>query len=178
MEINLLPWREEKRELIKKQFIRKIGVLFAIIFSSFIILFCVIKKKISTQVYINENLVKKINFYNKLLINAKKMKEVRQKMLLHNQRIKNLLLTRPLTIHLLDELINILPPAIHLTKLIRKKQSILIIGFSKTNAAISLLMKNIESNTWLKNPFLIKVKKRMNNNTIPYIFYLRFMTKL
>ncbi|MCL9684435.1 PilN domain-containing protein [Legionella maioricensis] len=158
-QINLLPWREQKREQEKKVFTT---ILIACaIFAAFIVFIVnyYASELVSYQVERNQILQKEINSLEDQIKEIKALKQIRQALISRMSIVQNLQSTRTLMVHLFDELIKILPPGIYVTKLERKNDMVTLWGYSESNTNISILMRNIESNAWIQNPSLTEIKK-------------------
>ncbi|MFI4919382.1 MAG: PilN domain-containing protein [Legionellales bacterium] len=159
MEINLLPWRERKREQEKKLFMTVIAV------SLFVSVFVVISinyyasNLVGNQQARNDMLQKEIVILDGQIKDIKLLKLVKKGLISRMSIIQNLQSTRTLMVHLFDELIKIMPPGVYVTKLERQNDLVSIWGYSESNTNVSLLMRNIENNDWIQNPALTEIKK-------------------
>lgn len=158
-EINLLPWRELKRENEKKQFI----VYFvATLVSAVLVIFLIYlytQHLIDNQTSRNQKLQAEISTLNHKIKEIEGLKTIRSALIARMVIIQNLQATRLLTVKLFDELINILPGDVFLTSMERKDNTIIILGYAESNSSISQLMRNIEANKWIKEPELTEIKK-------------------
>lgn len=66
------------------------------------------------------------------------------------------------SVHMLDELVKVLPEGVHLTKFAQKATTLTFNGVAQSNARVSAYMRNIERAEWLKAPNLkvIQSKKK------------------
>ncbi len=165
-QINLLPWREQKREQEKKVFTTILIV--CAIFAAFIVFIVnyYASELVSNQITRNQILQKEINSLEDQIKEIKALKLIRKALISRMSIVQNLQSTRTLMVHLFDELIQILPPGIYVTKLERKNDMVTLWGYSESNTNISILMRNIESNAWIQNPSLTEIKK-MDDNKQP-----------
>lgn len=158
-EINLLPWREARREQEKK----KVTML---LLSSFVAAVCVVfmifqyaSNLVSDQTSRNERLQNEINILDAQIIEIKKLKFIRDGLISRMRIVHTLLTTRILTVHLFDELIKVLPDGVYLTNVKRTADRINVQGYSESNSNVSLLMRNIQQNPWIQAPLLTNIKK-------------------
>jgi type IV pilus assembly protein PilN len=165
-QINLLPWREQKREQEKKMF--TLILIASAIFAAFIVFIVnyYASELVSNQVARNQILQNEINSLEDQIREIKALKQIRQALISRMSIVQNLQSTRTLMVHLFDELIKVLPPGIYVTKLERKNDMVTLWGYSESNTNISILMRNIESNAWIQNPSLTEIKK-MDDDTQP-----------
>ncbi len=177
-EINLLPWREQKREQAKKQFTVYAAAVFflsilLVIFANYYVL-----GKIDTQAAINVRLQNEINEYKKRIVAIKHLKKLRQGLIARMEIIHDLQATRILTVRLLDELIHILPDGVYVTKMERAGDKITLTGYTESNSNISLLMRNIQLSHWIQLPELTEIKKtKEESESSPNEFKLSFILK-
>lgn len=177
-DINLLPWREAKREQEKKMFITMLAVVFisAIVFVS-LFDYCV-TRVVANQAELNQRLKNEIALLDDKLKTIAGLKKERLALIARMQVVENLQSTRPLTIHLFDEIIKIMPVGVVVTKIERKDNQVNIWGYSESNTNISDLMRNIEDNRWIQEPELTEIKKATEakqtmNNEFKLSFVLR-----
>jgi type IV pilus assembly protein PilN len=158
-DINLLPWRELKREREKKQFTT---VLLIGIVSAALVVFLInsyAKRLIENQTYNNNLLQQEIDKYKKQIEEIKELKKLRQALIARMTIVQNLQATRSMTVRLFDELVKILPDGVYLTNVERVVNKVTLLGYAESNTNISQLMRNIESNRWIQNPELTEIKK-------------------
>lgn len=157
--INLLPWREQKREQDKKLFI--ILLASSALIASFIVFLInsYAEGLVSNQITRNQMLQREIAAYDNQLKEIKNLKKLKEILIARMSIVRNLQSTRTLMVHLFDELIQVAPSGIYLTKIEGKNNTITISGYSESNTYVSQLMKNIENNDWIHNPVLSQIKK-------------------
>lgn len=161
-QINLLPWRELRREQEKKLFTT---MLLACIVAAAFIVFLInsyASGLVSNQVTRNQMLQKEINAMDAQLKEIKNLQKAREMMISRMSIVQHLQSTRTLMVHLFDELINVTPPGIYLTQVEGKNDVITVSGYTESNTFVSILMRNIENNDWLHNPLLSEIKKEDN----------------
>ncbi|KTD42024.1 PilN domain-containing protein [Legionella parisiensis] len=158
-QINLLPWRELKREQEKKLFTTML--LACIVLAAFIVFLInsYASGLVNNQVTRNQMLQKEINTMDAQIREIKNLQKAREMMISRMSIVQHLQSTRTLMVHLFDELINITPSGIYLTQVEGKNDVITIFGYTESNTFVSILMRNIENNDWLHNPLLSEIKK-------------------
>ena len=183
-EINLLPWREARREQEKKNFT-------TMILASLVIAVCVVfllnqyaSSLVGEQTRRNEKLQGEINRLDAQIVEIKKLKLIRKGLISRMRIVHSLLTTRILTVHLFDELIKVLPDGVYLTEVKRVENRIIVQGYSESNTNVSILMRNIQHNPWIQNPVLTDIKKAgdgakavSNHNEFNLSFVLKPKTK-
>lgn len=164
-QINLLPWRELKREQEKKLFATMLlGCVVAAAFIVFLIN-SYASGLVSNQITRNQMLQKEINDMDAQLREIKNLEKAREMLISRMSIVQHLQSTRTLMVHLFDELIKVTPSGIYFTKVEGKNDTISVTGYTESNTFVSVLMKNIENNDWLHNPVLSEIKSEENNKT-------------
>lgn len=158
-EINLLPWREKKREQEKKQFtiFLLIGLIMAVVVVFLIDYYA--KNLVDRQTQRNQRLKDEITQLEKQIKEISEIKKLRQALIARMTIVQNLQATRALTVRLFDEIIKIMPDGVYLNHVERVGDKVTLLGYAESNTNISLLMRHIESNAWIQNPVLTEIKK-------------------
>lgn len=176
--INLLPWRELKREQQKKQFKIHLAGIFVIAVLAVLLVDYYVTIKIDEQMALNGRLEVEILEYKKQIDSIKTLRDLRQGLIARMTIVQNLQATRTLTVRLFDELTNILPDGVYITKMDRVGNKITLLGYTESNSNISQLMRNIESSQWIQLPALTEIKKmKEGRDDSPSEFKLSFILK-
>lgn len=158
-EINLLPWRERKREYEKKLFTT---LLLIAVVTATVIVFLInyyATGLVNNQTARNQVLEKEIVTLDDQLKEIKSLKLIREGLISRMSIVQNLQSTRTLMVHLFDELIKVMPSGVYVTKLERQNDIVSLWGYSESNTNVSFLMRNIEANEWIQIPNLAEIKK-------------------
>jgi type IV pilus assembly protein PilN len=174
--MNLLPWREQKREQEKRRFIgfwtasSILGVFTIVIANHYFSRF------LYDQILCNQYLEKEKQILNEHKKEIHALQQKKTKLLSKISLLQNLQSSRMLMVHLLDELSKIVPYGIYLIQLESKNDWVIIRGHSESNTALSMFMNNIEKNPWFQNPRLTEIKKiRQDSRPASHEFTLRFL---
>jgi type IV pilus assembly protein PilN len=175
--INLLPWREQKREQEKKLFTTMLVACVAVAGAIVFLINCYASNLVGNQITRNQMLQQEIAVYDAQIKEIKNLEKVRNMLISRMSIVRNLQSTRTLMVHLFDELINVTPSGIYLTRIEGKNNLITLTGFSQSNTYVSQEMKNIEESDWIHNPILNEIKKmddkqQPENNEFKLIFAL------
>ncbi len=162
-EINLLPWREARREKEKKTFNIYLAIGFVVAACIVLLLNMYANALIEYQQKRNQRLKTEISRYENQLKEIKNLKTLREALIARMNIVQNLQATRTLTVRLFDELVKILPQGVFLTQLDRVGNKITVFGYSESNSHISELMKKIETNPWIQSPKLTEIKRAEDN---------------
>ena len=160
--INLLNWREERRKQIEQQFY---GMLAAAAIIGVAVVFAVqlqLGAMIDHQNARNGYLKSEIKKVEKAIAEIRTMEKEKADLLARMYVIQELQGNRSDSVHMLDELVKVLPEGVHLTKFDQKKKLLTFDGIAQSNARVSAYMRNIERAEWLKDPNLkvIESKKK------------------
>jgi type IV pilus assembly protein PilN len=155
--INLLPHRAEKRRARQLQFaiLSGISVVAGILIVGFVHVF--LDTLISTQERRNEYLKQQIVVLDKEIAEIKKLREQTQSLLARKVVVENLQSTRASVVHLLDQMLRILPDGVYLRSLKQTGDKISIVGYAQSNARVSTLMRAIEASQWINSPTLVEI---------------------
>lgn len=177
--INLLPWREEKRELKKRFFLLGIGIRAVSALVIVIAIYMVLNSKINYQTDRNQLIQKEISRYERDIRTIKQLKMVRAALITRMNIIQQLQENRPEIVHFFDELTKLIPKSIYLVKIVRSGESIMLIGHADTNSSVSALMHSIRKNFWVDKPVLEEVEEITDKkNTKLYDqFRVKFLLK-
>lgn len=182
-EINLLPWREQKREREQKEFITYllIGLISSLVISFLINYYA--NHLVDIQTQRNERLKSEITQLEKQIKEIAEIKKIRQALIARMNIVQNLQATRILTVRLLDEIIRILPDGVYLYEVRRVGDKVTVLGYAESNTNISHLMRNIEKSTWIQDPELTEIKKtadtkQTDENEFKLSFILKSKTML
>lgn len=177
-DINLLPWRELKREKEKKRFKTYLVVTLAVVALIVLIINFYVASIVDHQTAINQRLEVEIADYKKQIIDIKNLKTLRKNLIARMMIVQNLQATRTLTVRLFDELINIMPNGVYVTRVARVGNKISLLGYTESNSSISQMMRNIESSQWIQLPELTEIKKmKEGSEDSPSEFKLSFILK-
>lgn len=160
--INMLPWREEQRELTEKQFKTQVKLVAAITIVVLAGLHFWFAHLYQQQSYRNEYLKQIDASYDKKLIEISKLKKTRVDIGDRMKIIRQLQLDRNYIVHLFSTFVGIAPDGLYFIKIVYKFNRFEIYGRSSSNTQVSRLMLNIEKSKWLKSPKLILIKSTRN----------------
>lgn len=155
--VNLLPHRAEKRKARQLQFV--ILCVLSLVLGAVIV--GVVHVAISTQISYQERrnayLKQEIAILDKQIEEIKKLREQTQALLARKTVVENLQSTRSDVVHLLDQMLRILPDGVYLKSLKQTGYKISVVGYASSSARVSTLMRSIEDSPWLDTPTLIEV---------------------
>lgn len=155
--INLLPHRAEKRRARQIQFasLCVISVVLGAVLVGFV--HAAISTQISHQERRNDYLKQETAILDKQIAEIKKLREQTQSLLARKEAVEKLQSDRSDVVHLLDQMLRILPDGVYLKTLKQTGNKINVVGYAQSNARISTLMRAIEDSPWLDSPALIEI---------------------
>ncbi|KXU37557.1 pilus assembly protein PilN [Ventosimonas gracilis] len=156
--INLLPWREERNEERKKQFV---VVLFGTLVIAGGLVFLgnqFVSGLLDNQSARNSYLRKEITSLDERIKQVQEIREMRTQLLGRMQVIQDLQSNRQVMPRLFDQLVRTLPDGVYYSSLAMQGQRISIDGFAESNNRVSALMRNLEASPWLAGATLSGVK--------------------
>jgi type IV pilus assembly protein PilN len=116
-----------------------------------------IETQISYQERRNTYLKQEIAVLDKQIEEIRKLREQTQALLSRKTVVENLQSTRSDVVHLLDQMLRILPDGVYLKSLKQTGNRINVDGYAQSSARVSTLMRSIEDSPWLDTPTLIEV---------------------
>jgi type IV pilus assembly protein PilN len=172
--INLLPHRAEKRRARQIQFFSLcvISVLLAGLVVGMV--HAAISARIDYQQSRNEYLKAETAKLDKQIAEIKKLRQQTKALLARKEVVENLQSTRSDVVHLLDQMLRILPDGVYLASLKQQGNKIHLVGYAQSNARISTLMRSIEDSPWLDSPSLVEIHATTANGTRVSQFTLNF----
>jgi type IV pilus assembly protein PilN len=175
--INLLPHRAEKRRARQVQFIAfsVISVALGAIIVGFV--HVAIMTQIDYQERRNAYLNKEIVILDKQIDEIKKLREQTKSLLARKNVVENLQSTRSDVVHLLDQMLRILPDGVYLKSLKQTGNKISVVGYAQSNARVSTLMRSIDDSPWLEKPTLILIQASGSGSARLNEFSLNFNLK-
>ena len=155
--INLLPWREERREQLKREFYTNLAAVLVAGAAVIVLAYYQFNMQVDHQgdrnKYLKDNIAK-------LDVEVKEiaaLKENRAQLLDRMEVIQGLQGNRPVIVRIFDQFVETLPEGVYYTKLTRQSNSIKIEGTAESNNRVSSLMRRLDASDWFVNPNLTAV---------------------
>jgi len=157
-QINLLPWREERRQDLKKDFLVTVGLVLALGVGLVLLADRVVDGQIQNQNARNQYLEDNIKVLDEQVAEIRELQRKRNQLLDRMRVIQELQGNRPIIVRVLDQLVRTVPDGVFYTSLQTKDKTITIRGIAESNNRVSSLMRRLDSSDWLSNPNLDAVK--------------------
>jgi type IV pilus assembly protein PilN len=152
--INLLPWRDDRRQVRKREFWTAIG---AMAFASVIAVagawyFMTVQNE--NQDARNTRLQTEIDGLKKKIEEIKDLEAQKAKLLTKKEIIENLQGDRSLMVHLFDQMAKTMPDGVMLDTIKQASDSIELQGKAQSEASVAQYMRNLDASAYLKDPDL------------------------
>jgi type IV pilus assembly protein PilN len=152
--INLLPWRDELREKRKKEFIAIcIGAFFLGVIAAAAVWFYY-DQKLQDQEQANQLIVSTNQNLDVQLKSLEGLQEQRNAIIERMKLIQGLQSQRPIAVHLIDELVRVVPSNVYITKFTRAGDKFTFEGKAESPNAVAEFLRNLEASPWYRNAFM------------------------
>ncbi len=157
-QINLLPWRDERRAELKKEFLGIIAFVLAFAVGLVLLGDRVVNGQIDGQKARNQYLKEHIVILDKQVAEIRDIQKKRNQLLDRMRVIQELQGNRPIIVRILDQLVRTVPDGVFYTNLTTKDKVITIRGIAESNNRVSSLMRRLDASDWLQDPNLDAVR--------------------
>lgn len=162
-QINLLPWREERRKEKTAEFTTftaLVALFAAVLVFAARFHFTNIEDYHKSR---NQYLQTQIDILNTKLQEIKNLEETKANLLARMNVIQELQRSRPEIVHLFEEIVTTIPEGVWLSDIKQTEKTLNIEGRAESNARVSAYMRNLEASAWLKNPNLEVIEADKDN---------------
>lgn len=160
--INLLPWRDERRKEQQQEFFTVLGGVAVAGIVVVALTYGAINLAIGHQQDRNQFIQTHIIDLEKQVKEIKNLKQRRAELLERMKIIQNLQGTRPVIVRVFDELVRTLPDGVFFEKVELKGRKMLIQGTAESNNRVSSLMRRLSKSEWFTEPNLTEVKANLD----------------
>ena len=156
--INLLPWREARRQERKKQLLISLGATLAGAALSVLLWGLAVNSHIDSQQSRNQYLRTQIALLDQEVAEIRDLQRKRNQLIERMRVIQALQGNRPVIVRLLDQLVRTVPDGVFYTSLQTKENVVSLEGVAESNNRVSSLMRRLDASDWLENPNLDSVQ--------------------
>ena len=156
--INLLPWREERRQELKQEFLVVLGLVAGLAVALVFLANMMVSGAIDGQKARNNYLQQQISELDQQVKEIKELDKKKNELLDRMKVIQELQGNRPIIVRIFDELVRTLPDGVFYNELSRTNNAIKLQGIAESNNRISSLMRRIDKSDWFSEPNLTAVK--------------------
>lgn len=152
VKINLLPWREERRQQLTKEYYVLLGVGAFIAAAIIGAVYYVYSHNLDFQKKRNSRLDSEIQILNGKIKDIENLEKDKESLLARKKVIEELQANRTQMVHLFDELVKTIPNGVFLENIKQNGNMILMEGYAQSHSRVSSYMRQIEKSEWFKPP--------------------------
>jgi len=156
--INLLPWRESRRQERKQQFLLGLGATLVGGALTVLLWGVIVNSQIDHQQSRNQYLRAEIALLDQEVAEIRDLQRKRNQLIERMRVIQALQGNRPVIVRLLDQLVRTVPDGVFYTSLETKANVVSIEGVAESNNRVSSLMRRLDASDWLESPNLDAVQ--------------------
>ena len=156
--INLLPWREERRQELKQAFLVVLGAVAGIGVLLVLLANLAVNSSIEGQQSRNAYLQQNISELDQQVKEIRELEKKKQELLDRMKVIQELQGNRPIIVRIFDEMVRSLPDGVFYQELDRNADNVKLKGIAESNNRISSLMRRLDKSDWFTAPNLSAVK--------------------
>tara|TARA_R110002111_G_scaffold21064_1_gene49545 strand:+ start:1384 stop:1959 length:576 start_codon:yes stop_codon:yes gene_type:complete len=173
-QINLLPWRAELRDQRKKEYLTIVGICAVVALMVWAAIHWHFNERIDYQNSRNGFLQAEIQKLDQKIKEIQELEHEKERLLARMKAIETLQTSRPIIVHIFDEVVDSLPEGVYLKEIVQSGKNFTIKGVAQSNARVSNYMRNVEKSDWLKNPTLDVIETSTEDGRRIANFTLRF----
>ena len=152
--INLLPWREERREQLRQEYIAALGAVVVSAVLMVLVWQLLLSASVDRQDSRNSLLDSRIKELSAQVQEIAELKQKKQSLIERMDVIQSLQSDRPEIVHIFDELVRTLPDGVYYTDVKRVGGALTLKGVAESNNRVSSLMRQLDASDWLAEPNL------------------------
>lgn len=156
--IDLRPWREERRKERQKNFILVLILVVVAAGAAGWSWDQQVASQIAFQSQRNNFLEQRISDLDQKIVEIQSLREQREKLVERMEVIQSLQGDRPIIVHVFDELVKATPEGVYFDTMTSQGTSISITGNADRPLSISDFLRNLDRSAWFQNAFLINVQ--------------------
>jgi len=151
MNVNLLPWREERRQARDRKMLANGVLIWALCAALVFAGFTYFKNEQRIQDNRNDYLDAEIAALDEKIKEIKELRARKDNLLVRMDVIQNLQQERKKVVHFFDDIVRKLPEGVHYSSMTKKKSNFSLAGTAQSNARVSDLMNRLDSSDWFEN---------------------------
>lgn len=158
--INLLDWREARREQRRRQFLSFLGASAGAAVLVVVAIMYVYGNAIDAQQARNQVLEDEITRIDKQIKEIEALEKTRDNLITRMRIIEDLQQSRAGIVHYFDQIVATLPEGVYLTSLKQNGDKTTVDGVAESNGRVSRYMLNLDDSRWFANPELVVIKSK------------------
>ena len=152
--INLLPWRDDRRQIRKREFWTQMGVAAAVSVLAVFGGMMFMDKQNELQEVNNAFLTAEIAKLDAKIVEIQALEKNKAKLLKKKEIIENLQGDRSLMVHIFEQMARTIPDGVALSAIKQTSDSIQLDGKAQSEARVAQYMRNLDDSPYLKDPDL------------------------
>ncbi len=155
--INLLPWRERLREERRREFL--VSLVGVVIIAGGLVFLAdrYVRGELSDQRARNDLIQREIAVMDARLAQISELRQQREAIYERMEVIQDLQGSRPVIVHVFDELVRALPQGVYFESLRRTEATLRVEGYAENNNRVSELMRRLDDSAWFTEPALQRI---------------------
>lgn len=174
--INLLDWREARREARKRRFFATLGLAAAISAGVVLLAWSWFNGAIEYQNQRNQFLEDEIAKIDRQIQEIRELEKTRDNLITRMRIIEQLQQSRAQIVHYFDQVVETLPNGVYLTSLKQNGDTTTVNGVAESNGRVSTYMVNLDDSPWFDDPRLVVIKSMSRDRRRFADFTLTFKT--
>ena len=174
--INLLPWRAERRKQREREFYMMLAMAAAGAVAAFLVAMLWMNTLISSQEADNAYMQKEIKALDKKIEEIEELDKRRSQLLTRKEIIEQLQSNRSQMVHLFDEMVKTIPDGTRLSTMKQAGEVLTLEGGAESNSRVASYMRNIDNSPWMGRSDLRKIENMAGTKDVdkklPYVFSL------
>lgn len=174
--INLLPWRAERRKLREREFYMMLLAAAAGALAAFVVAMLWMGHLIDSQEADNAYLQQEIKALDKKIEEIEELDKRRSQLLTRKEIIEQLQSNRSQMVHLFDEMVKTIPDGARLETMKQAGDTLTLAGGAESNSRVASYMRNIDNSPWMGRSDLSKIENKAGtkdaDKKLPYYFSL------
>lgn len=158
--INLLPWRQARRQRQQRNFAILTGAGLGMTALVMLMVHLYIARGIEYQQQRNQLLTAEIALLDQKIKEIQELEKQKKSLIARMEIIQKLQISRPEAVHLFDELARTIPDGVQLIDLTQSDRILALNGIAQSNARVSVYMRNLDLSPWFQEPSLLVIEAR------------------
>ncbi|MFH7564545.1 PilN domain-containing protein [Oceanimonas smirnovii] len=152
--INLLPWRQARVTRQRKRFMLQLALASALTLLAMALLNVRLTQEITRQQARNHYLQTEINQLDQALGEISTIRQQREQLLERVRLIDELQQQRAFSVHLFNQMPELVPPGVYLNSLKVSSEHLELAGKTKAYPRVAAMLRRMEASRWLTRPRL------------------------
>jgi type IV pilus assembly protein PilN len=149
--INLLPWRDDRRQIRKREFWTQMAVAAGLSVVAVYGGVMFMDRQLAAQEERNAYLKTQIAELDKKIVQIKELENRKAKLLKKKEIIENLQADRSMMVHLFEQMARTIPDGVALTGIKQQADVITLDGKAQSEARVAAYMRSMEDSPYLKD---------------------------